>query len=319
MLLILTALSGLAAAFAAPIVLSNDDDDDDEMSSAEKNALDSTENILDDAFSDDSLVQDPVSETFVQDAPADIFVQDAPTDIFVQDAPANIFVQDTLPEGETFGLEARAGSFEFEDFDPRVDVARIDMPDDTAMIRTGLATDGTPEVTASLSDGSDMTLTFPGLTEIPDRAIEFVIPGEDGDEDMVLSLADVLELGSDPSAEGAAPESIFVMEEAFDPLGLGALDDAIDDLADLLPLSPGTGDDIDELTEALDDLLPTPPGGGDDVDTPVEPLPGVAPISPNPGDETVLEPVAPGLGDVDDDIIPVPLPDGYTPLVPNPG
>lgn len=328
MLLILTALSGLAAAFAAPIVLSNEGDDD-EMDGADSHALDSAENILDDAFSDDSPLQDPVSETLVQDAPADVFVQDAPgnifvqdmpSDIFVQDAPPNIFVQDALPEGETFGLDAGAGTFEFEDFDPRVDIARIDMPDDAATIRTGLAPDGTPEVSASLSDGSDMTLTFPGLTEVPERAIEFTIPSEDGDEDMVLSLAQVLELGADidPEDEVAqAPASIFVMEDDYDPLGLGALDNPIDDLADLLPLAPGSGDAVDELTDPLDDLLPVAPGGGDDVDTPLDPLPGGVPVAPNPGDEVVAGPVAPGPGD-DDAIIPVPLPDGYTPLVPNP-
>ena len=323
MLLILTALSGLAAAFAAPIVLSGDDDDE-ETNGTDRAALDSAENILDAAYPDDAIVQDTLNDTFVQDlpsevagpdatdgtfvqdAPANIFVQDAPTDIFVQDAPVNIFVQDALPEGETFGLEAGAGTFEFEDFDPRVDVARIDMPDDAATIQTGLAPDGTPEVSASLSDGSEMTLTFPGLSEVPEHAIEFSIPREDGDDDMVLSLSSVLELGSDaPTTDGLASSasSFFVMEDDFDHLGLGALDDPIDDLDELLPLAPGSGDAVDGLTDPLDDLLPTAPGGGDDIDTPVDPL-------------TDVDPVAPGSGD-DDGIIPVPLPDGYSPLSPS--
>lgn len=330
MLLILTALSGLAAAFAAPIVMSNDDDDADEMTGPDPGSMDSAENILDDAFSDDAFVQDEPSvpfvqdmpgETVVQDAPSDLFVQDAPSDLFVQDAPSDLFVQDTLPEGEAFGLEAGEGTFEFEDFDPRVDIARIDMPDDAATIQSGLAADGTPEVVASLSDGSEMTLAFPGLAEVPQHAIEFTIPDEDAETDMVLSLAAVLELGADASVSSAPAqpaENIFVMEEDFDPSGLGALDDALDDLEDLLPVSPGSGDDVDELTDALDDLLPTAPGGGDDIDTPGDPLPDVTPVAPNPGDDTAAAPVAPGSGDDDaDGIIPVPLPDGYTPVSPN--
>lgn len=341
MLLIMSVLGGLAAAFAAPIFASGSDEADEESIGPDDEPKDTGENILDEAFATndgdaparlDMPIQDDPSDAADTNAgaeiesdaltdavgpgdPEDAGLQEAPNDTFIQDNPADLFVQDVLPQGETFGLSAQQGTFELEDFDPRVDIARIEMPDDSAAIQTGLAFDGTPEVYATLSDGSEMTLTFPGLAEVPENAIEFSIPQEDGGEDLVLSLADVIELGGDDPAIEPLEDTIsniFVMGDAPEDLPSDLYDQPVDDLDGLVPVSAGSGDDLDDVTEMLDDLMPVAPGSGDDIDTPTDQVAGG--VYPGHGGDVV----APGSGDEEDALISVPLPDGYMPVAPNP-
>lgn len=247
-MLIAIALSGLAAAFAAPIILSSNDDDDEDL-------------LVADPASGDEETSDLLEEAFLpEEADADA---DATTD------------------GEVFDLVAGEGEYEFEEFDPEQDVARIEMASEDATITTGFADDGTPEVYATMPDGEEMTLCFPGLSDVPGAAIELVIPEGDDGAPLHLSLNEVLGLGT--ADDDAAAHTTFVLD-GWGDFGDGVFDEPTDDLDGLVPIAPGDGDEVDEPTDPIDDLLPVAPGSGDDEDTPVDPLPDVTPVAPNPGD-----------------------------------
>jgi hypothetical protein len=263
-MLLALALGGLAAAFAAPLLLSSDEDD---------------------AENDDLLVAEPGSAEG-------------------EHADSLLDVTEESGTGHTFEIAASAGEFIVENFDIETDCCIVTVQEIDVMVETGWDEDGTPLLRTGTAEG-DFVVAFPGLDAVPATAVIYLVPEADvdGEEAVMLSLADILNRGADAAAvEGVTSDTMdggeehppTIFDATFDDLGplspvLPSVGDVADDAADLLdallPLGPGAGEIIDGLTDPLDDVLPLPPGDGDQGDLLPVPLIGVAPTAPGAGDE----------------------------------
>ncbi len=271
-MLIAIALTGLAAAFVAPIFLGSDDADED------------TGPVIADDNADDVHVGDLIDELDQE--------LDTPVSEPLDEPPHVSEELNSADDKELFEVRFAEGIYEFEEFNPVTDVVRVHMTSADATVETGMSEDGAPEVLITNPDGDEMALSFPGFADVPVEGVEITVL-EGASDTISLMLSEILSRGVQDMSDEAEPDPETLGLDKWDAEEDTILDDPIDDLADLVPLAPGSGDDVDTGTDALDDLVALTAGGGDDVDVPVDPLPDVNPIAPNPGDETEGSAVAP--------------------------
>lgn len=209
---------------------------------------------------------------------------------------------DEAETGREFALPSAPGDYVLEGFESETDRCVVTVGDIDVMVETGWEEDGTPYLSTGVGEAAS-TVTFPGLEDVPSDAVTFLVPESGGGDAVSLSLTEVLQLGklaetiTGPTTyvlDGGQEHPADIFEDTLEDLGdlmpvLPATGDLADEattiLDDLLPIPSGAGDHIDEATEALDDLLPLAPGDGDAVDLLPDPLTGVVPVAPNPGDE----------------------------------
>lgn len=227
---------GLAAAIAAPVLMSSDADTDD-------------------GLSDPDLGSD-------------------------RSGGGSLLDMATLPEFE-FDLGWDEGDYTLPDFDPVADTCDIDISDLDTDFEMGWREETGAFFTA-VSNDETLTVSFPGLDEVPMDAVRVTVDDPDGDGTLTLTLTEIFARGSQSS-----PEIKTLLLDGGDAHPADFFDEPFGDFGGLVPISPEPGDAVDTGTGPVDDIAPLLPEPGDQIDVP-------------DGGGTVGTPLQPVAGDVRD-------------------
>ncbi len=193
-------------------------------------------------------------------------------------------VEAPLFSREYFTVHAGEGLFELSEFRAEFDTCVIKCPDLEVAFETGANDEGIPQVYVTLANGEEMTVSFPGLSDVPGDAVQIEVPVSEVEGPVMLSLNDVMSSGTGDAAEPANP--VFSLD-AWDDGNDAIYDEPAGDLADLVPLAPGAGDAGDEPSDLVGELFPVAPSDPETDDQPSGGVPDVTPIGPNPATEVL--------------------------------
>lgn len=250
-MLLALALGGLAAAFAAPVLMSSDDADEDDLPGPEDEASPDVGALL--AGGADVETGD-LYEVAAAPGVFEIEGFDPERDsCLVRLDDADALIETGWEEDGTPYL--LAGTAE--------GVTTLQFP--------GLEAVPTDAVSFALPEGDDGEPLTLSLSDV------LTMGAEHGD-DLVTQVLDVGNERDFPDFDSplvSDEEMLLVLPELGD-----VIEDATGLLDDLLPLDPVAGDAADTATAAVDDLLPIGPADPQAPDSPPEPLTGTVPLSP---------------------------------------